>query len=196
MKLPNKKVGGSLAVASILGAIFALEGGYVNDPRDPGGETNHGITKEVAVAHGYTGSMKDLTKDQASQIYMADYIYSPGFDQIIELSQAVGHKLTDAGVNTGPVRPSKWFQESLNSLNRGGKDFPPIYVDGKVGPSTVKAYRQLVRVRGKVGACELIIKMVDAKQAVYYMSLTHLNIYTPGWIANRIGNVPLSDCNL
>lgn len=190
----KKGLGASTAVAAIVAAIFAVEGGYVNDPRDPGGETNHGITKRVAVANGYTGPMIALAPSVAEAIYTNEYIYSPGYDQVVELSPAVGHKVVDAGVNAGTSRSSRWLQTALNALNRGGKDYPPIYVDGRVGPSTVSAYKALQKVRGKVPACELILKLLDAQQAAHYMSLGHLNVYTPGWVAHRIGNVPLSRC--
>lgn len=194
--LTNKgKVGGvSVIVAGILATVFAFEGGYVNDPRDPGGETNHGITKSVAVAHGYTGSMKDMPKEVAEQIYIEDYIDKPGYNKVIVVSPVVGEKLVDAGVNVGPGRSSRWFQTALNSLNRGGADFPQINVDGKVGAGTVSAYTSLQKKRGNRRACELVIKLIDAQQATHYMSLTNLKQYTPGWVDNRVGSVPLSKC--
>ena len=181
-------------VALIVAALFAVEGGYVFDPRDPGGETNHGITKSVAVSAGYLGAMKELTQERAGEIYTANYIVSTGYWEVIELSPAVGEKLIDAGVNAGPGRSSRWFQTALNAVNRGGKDYPSISVDGQVGRGSIAAYQSLQKVRGKRGACELVIKMVDAQQTMHYLSLPHLNVYTPGWITNRIGNVPLSRC--
>lgn len=192
----TKKQGAGIGglVAAIIAAVFAVEGGYSNNPKDPGGETNHGITKAVAVEHGYTGPMRDLPKTKAEEIYYEDYIRKPGFVGVIEVSPAVGEKLVDGGVNTGTSRPSRWFQIALNSLNRGGQDYPAILVDGKVGPGTVNAYKSLQRVRGKVLACEMTIKLIDAQQAVYYMNLTNLNTFTPGWISHRIGNVPISRC--
>lgn len=191
----NKKIaGGSTAVAAILAAVFAMEGGYVLDKNDPGGETNHGITKAVAVSAGYTGSMKDLTKQTASNIYISNYINKPGYGEVITLSPAVGQKLVDTGVNTGPDRSSRWFQTALNSVSRDGKDYPKVTVDGKIGSGTISAYSNLQRVRGKVKACELVLKLVDAQQAGHYMSLTKLSMYTPGWVDHRIGNVPLSAC--
>ena len=38
--------------------VLSHEGGYVNHPKDPGGETNWGITKRTALANGYTGAMR------------------------------------------------------------------------------------------------------------------------------------------
>lgn len=185
-------IGGSVAV--IIAAVFALEGGFVNNPKDPGGATNHGVTEKVARNHGYDGPMRDLPKEFAESIYYEDYILKPNFHLVIQISPAVGEKLVDAGVNTGPARPSRWFQTALNSLNKGGQDYPPINVDGKVGPSTVAAFKNLQRVRGEVRACELILKLLDAQQGSYYMSLTHLNTFTVGWVDHRIGNVPLQKC--
>lgn len=190
----RQSVGISSAAAAIIAAVFAVEGGYVNDSRDPGGETNHGITKAVAVQHGYTEPMRDMPQEVAAEIYFTDYIDKPGFHPLTTVSPAVAEKLVDAGVNTGPSRPSLWFQKALNSLNRNGRDYPVISTDGKVGANTIQAYQSLEKVRGKILACELVLKLVDAQQAAYYMSLDHLNVYTPGWIANRIGNVPLSKC--
>lgn len=191
-----KKAGlGTTTVAAILAAIFAFEGGYVFDKNDPGGETNHGITKAVAVSYGYTGSMKALTQETATNIYVTNYINKPGYGDVITLSPAVGQKLVDAGVNAGPARSTRWFQFALNAVNRGGKDYPVIAVDGKMGKGTVAAYQSLQKVRGKVGACELVLKLVDAQQTMHYTSLTNLSMYTPGWVAHRIGNVPLSMCS-
>ncbi len=197
VKSPNngKVIGGiGVGILAILGSIFAVEGGYVNNPKDPGGETNHGVTKAVAVSHGYTGSMKDLTKGMAQEIYYEDYIKKPGYEEVCRSSLAVCHKLIDAGVNAGPGRSSRWFQQALNSLNRGGTDYPQLTVDGKVGPGTVSAYQKLEAKRGRVKACELVLKLMDVQQGQHYMSLTNLNTFTVGWVDHRLQNVPLSKC--
>lgn len=193
---PTKKQVAKISgiAAAIIAAVFAVEGGYVNDPRDPGGETNHGITQQVALTHGHTGPMKELTQEKAADIYYQDYIVKPGYHGLLLISPAVSEKLVDAAVNTGASRPSLWFQKALNALNRNGRDYPAIGADGKVGANTIKAYQALERVRGKVLACELVLKLIDAQQAMHYLSLEKQRIYTPGWIANRIGNVPLSKC--
>lgn len=193
MKKLKYGVGGS-AVAVILAAVFAMEGDYSNHPSDPGGETMYGITVDVARAHGYKGEMKNLPRELAVSIYEKDYVTKPGFREIIDMSPAVGHKLVDAGVNAGTPRSSRWLQSSLNSLNRGGKDYATLAVDSKVGAGTANAYKQLQAKRGKIKACELVIKLIDAQQATHYMSLTKLSDFTVGWIDHRIGNVPLESC--
>ena len=51
-----------------------------------------------------------------------------------------------------------------------------------------------MRTRGSIKACELIIKGLDGYQATWYLSLNKYAKYTVGWIDNRVGNVPLSQC--
>lgn len=84
------KVWGSVGAAAlaILGAVFALEGGYADNPADPGGKTNHGITEQVARQHGYQGDMRELPKGFAERIYAQDYIERPNFHRVIALSPA------------------------------------------------------------------------------------------------------------
>ena len=181
-------------VAFILASILYFEGGYVNDPRDPGGETKYGITLEVAREYGYQGNLIDLTLKQAQQIYTDEYINKPNFNKILEITPAVAHKLIDVGVNTGTYRSSLWFQKALNSLSRNGKDFPKVFEDGKVGENTINSYKKFLEKRGTIKGCEMIIKLIDAQQGTYYMSLTRLSEFTVGWVDNRVGNVALSQC--
>ena len=197
-----KKGGAGAVAAAIIAGIFAVEGGWVDNPKDPGGETNHGVTIAVAQQHmtelvqqGWNGKMKDLTKDMATSIYYKDYIDKPGYLPLIQLSPALGEEVVDSGVNAGPGRSSLWFQKSLNALNRGGRDYPSIEEDGRLGPASIAAYRSLVRVRGRVDACKMMIKLMDAYQIQHYLSLKNMTMFTPGWINHRIGNVPLEKCN-
>lgn len=198
------KIGGTTGtvVATIIAATFAFEDGWSNHPKDPGGETNHGITTKTAESrkadlvadYGWDGNMKNLTKDMAGDIYYTDYMVKPGFIQFADVSMAVTWKLTDSGVNVGPGRPALWLQQSLNSFSRNGKDYPKVQVDGKVGSATLQAYKGLQKKRGKVEACRLMVKALDGKQLTYYLSL-NMDDFTTGWVSNRIGNVPLEKCN-
>lgn len=183
-----------LAISTIVNAVIFVEGGYSDHPFDPGGKTMYGVTEKVARAHGYTGPMEQLTKAQAEVIYTESYVIKPGFDKVIAQSTAVGHKSVDAGVNVGPDRSAMWLQTALNSLSRNGKDYPKVKVDGVVGPNTISAYASLQRIRGRVQACELVLKLMDAQQAAFYISLTRMQDFTVGWISHRIGNVPLERC--
>jgi lysozyme family protein len=183
---------------ALIAAVFAVEGGYVNDPRDPGGETNHGITKAVARQAGYTGPMRELSKEIAAEIYFEDYIEQPGFVAVLEHSLPTAEELVDSGVNAGPGRAARWMQESLNHLNNGGRDYPDIAIDGRIGAGTRSAYAALRRRRGDQLACVLLIRLLDAKQAQHYMDLADrsasFEAFMVGWVRTRVGNVPTSHC--
>lgn len=181
------------AVLAIIGAVFAVEKGYSNNPADPGGETNHGITVAVARQDGYTGPMRELSQERAQAIYIRDYVTRPGFEAVIAMSPALGQKLVDAGVNAGASRASRWFQVALNHLSRGGQDFAQVAVDGRIGAQSVAAYRALENRRGRVKACELVVKLVDAQQGTHYMSLNK-PMFIVGWTDHRLGNVPAASC--
>lgn len=190
----KQKAGAAAVAAAIICAVCAVEGGYVNNPKDPGGATNHGITQTVARQHGYAGDMKDFSEVQAKEVYRQDYIVKPGYEPFLTISPAVAQKLVDSGVNVGTGRSSRWLQTALNALNRNGQDYPDVRVDGNIGPSTVDAYQALIKRRGSVKACQLVIKLLDAQQGAHYLSLTNLESFMPGWTDNRLENVPLSRC--
>ena len=187
---------GALILAVVTGVVY-VEGGYVNDPNDAGGATNHGVTEVVAREHGYTGSMGALPVETARDIYADTYIRAPQFDRVLAKSPAVGTKLVDIGVNAGQGRASRWFQQSLNDLSRGGRDFDTVAVDGAIGARTLAAYAALEKRRGRVKACELTIKVLEGYQTSHYTTLAKgqaNSSFLVGWVDHRVGNVPLSRC--
>ena len=58
-------------IDDIIDHVLDVEGGYVNDPDDPGGATNHGITEREARAYGYEGAMRDLPRRTAREMSVA-----------------------------------------------------------------------------------------------------------------------------
>lgn len=187
------------ALAAILAGVYANEGGYVNNPRDPGGATNFGVTEKVARKAGYAGDMRAFQKHCgeahkvcADGIYTRDYVERPGFMPFVSIEPAIADELVDTGVNMGPARPSLWLQQSLVELGH------KLVVDGAVGPATVAAYRLEQRISGKVQACVQILDKLDAKQKAEYDRLVRINpnlrTFYRGWTKNRIGNVNRSDC--
>lgn len=185
-------------VAIILAAIFAVEAGFVNDPNDPGGATNHGCTEAVARANGYKGSMRQLPRAECERILRVQYIEKPGFIPIVEREPVLAYEIIDSGVNAGPGRSGLWFQQALNDLSRGGRDYPKIDEDGKVGPQTIATFDALRRKRGAKKACELVVKAADAYQAAHYSRLCRgsnaLASFCVGWFDHRIGNAPIEKC--
>ena len=191
----NKNITKAGLISAIIASVILVEGNYSHDPDDSGGETKYGITAKVAREYGYTGTMQDLSIDEANKIYSTLYVYNPGFDKFIDINPAIAHKLIDAGVNVGTKRVSYWLQYSLNNYSRDGRDYAKISADGVIGPATINAYKALEKTRGKALACTLILKSLDSYQTSYYISLDRYNKYLVGWIDKRIENIPLSQCS-
>lgn len=190
----KRQIGASTLIAAILASVIYIEGGYSDDPYDPGGKTKYGITEGIAREYGYTGKMEDLSIELATKIYKDLYVEQPGFDKFVEINPAIAHKLIDAGINVGTTRVTLWLQRSLNSFSRNGADYPMISADGVIGDKTIQAYQSLEKARGKAKACTLILKALDSYQANYYMSLTNYSRYLTGWIDKRVENIPLDQC--
>jgi len=117
--------------------LIMIEGGYVNDPTDRGGETKYGISKS-AYPHV---DIKNLTIEGAKDIYLEDYWKASGSHHMLNYELAL--ELFDTGVNMGQGISRRFLQEALNLMNRNGRDFPNLEVDGKIGPITITAYRKV-----------------------------------------------------
>ena len=120
----------------IIEKVLHHEGGYVNDPKDLGGETKYGITKRF-----YPDvDIKNLTIEQAVEIYKKDYWDK---NKVESLPQNLWHIYFDMCVNMGKRTAVKVLQRA--AVNKG-RD---IEVDGGLGPMTIGALKgvELDRVR-------------------------------------------------
>ena len=120
----------------IIEKVLEHEGGYVNDPKDLGGETKYGITKRF-----YPDiDIKNLTIEQATEIYKKDYWDK---NKVETLPQNLWHIYFDMCVNMGKRTAVKVLQRA--AVNKG-RD---IEVDGGLGPMTIGALKgvELDRVR-------------------------------------------------
>ena len=187
------KAGLTAAAIAMIASVIAVEGGYVNHPADPGGETNMGITKQVAVANGYTGPMRTLPRGVAESIYYDRYLVEPGYSALISIDAGVTEELFDTSVNMGPSRPSTWFQRSTNALCG-----TTLTIDGRLGPGSIAAYRTCQAKIGAAPLCVATLGILDAWQSGEYARLIGANpslqVFQKGWIANRIGNVDRRKC--
>lgn len=180
------------AFDSFVSGVLQREKGYVNNPKDRGGETNFGITAETARRNGFTGNMRDLTRDQAILIYKLEYWEKPGFDRIEPISSKIAEKLLDIGVNMGPLKyPGLFLQRCLNVLNREGKDYPDIVVDGVLGPASRSALNAFLTKRKKDGGEDILIGMLQALQSVRYIEIAEANQsqeeFSFGWAKRGLG---------
>jgi hypothetical protein len=126
--------GTGVLIDSMIDALIAREGGYVNHPADRGGPTNCGITRETLAAwRGCPVTVDDvkcLTPSEAAEIYRASYYFAPGIDALPPALQA---HVFDIAVNSGPKTGIKLLQRALNRLGAGIKE------DGVLGPVTKAA---------------------------------------------------------
>ena len=99
------------------------EGGYVNHPSDPGGETNLGVTKKVYQEWGGTKDMKDLTVEDVAPIYKKNYWDRCKCD---DLESGVDWGVFDWAVNSGTGRSAKAIQKICGATQ-----------DGAIGPKTL-----------------------------------------------------------
>lgn len=190
---PSKGAIGLGAAVAMIAGVIAVEGGWVNHPSDPGGETNMGITKAVAVQNGYRGPMRTLPRAVAENIYYQQYLVAPGYAPLIALDAAVTEELFDTTVNMGAARPSRWFQQSLNFLCGSG-----VKVDGRVGAGTVAAFKTCQRRIGSAALCVRMLDSLDGRQRDEYGRLVRVNprlrVFYKGWVNHRVGNVDRRKC--
>jgi lysozyme family protein len=125
-------------VKEIAEEIVAREGGFVNDPDDPGGATNYGVTIHTMRRLGLdvnrdaridVADVRALTRSQAVDIYIEHYFKRPG---LAALPEAVQPSVFDMYVNAG--------MNAVKILQRLCADMGfPCDPDGQVGPQTIRA---------------------------------------------------------
>lgn len=109
--------------------VLDNEGGYSDDPVDPGGETKFGISKRSFPSL----DIKNLSRTDAARIYQDQFWNNhPNLARLA--SDRVATKIFDLMVNMGPRTAVKLFQRSINLVSHGHN---PLPVDGLLGPMTV-----------------------------------------------------------
>jgi len=146
-----------------LETILHHEGGYVNHPKDPGGETNLGVTKRVYQEHGGTKDMKDLLVEDVAPIYKKGYWDKMKGD---DLPGGLDLCVFDFGVNAGPGRSAKYLQTMIGTV-----------ADGGIGPNTLKAVEAYVSEHG----IEKSIKNFQEARQGYYEKLSTFATFGKGW---------------
>lgn len=147
--------------------MIGHEGGYVNHPADPGGETNWGVTKRTARAEGYVGHMRDMTRDQAREIYRRAYWERARADNY---HPAIGFQVFDAAVNHGIGNAVRFLQRAVGVAD-----------DGAVGPVTVAAIQRL--------SVPDVLARFNAERLDFYTKLSAWPSFGKGWVRRVSGNL-------
>lgn len=164
---------GSPRFERALPTILRCEGGYVDNPNDPGGATNFGVIQRTydawRDAHGLPRRpVREIERDEVRAVYWQRYWLAARCD---ELPTGVDLAHFDAAVNTGTRRAAKLLQRALG-----------VAVDGVIGPVTLAAARS----RDPI---ELVHDMLF-RRLRFYADIARrrrsdgrdLKVFLPGWI--------------
>ena len=157
--------------------ILKNEGGYVDNPADPGGATNLGCTK--AVWEQYIGrsvtkdDIKALTPNDVMPLYKVKYWDTIKGD---DLPEGVDYAVFDFAINSGPSRAAKALQSVLS-----------ITVDGQIGPATLRALEA-------ANPREVATAVCEARLA-FLQSLSTYATFGKGW-SRRVSEVETVSFNM
>ena len=153
-----------------LARVLASEGGFVNNPADPGGMTNLGCTKstwEEFVGHPVSeADMRALTPDDVAPLYKRKYWDKVSGDL---LPAGLDYCVFDAAINSGPGRAAKWLQALVD-----------VTADGAIGPGTLAAVDNF--------SVQDLIAHYNDQRLQFLESLPTWGTFGKGW-GNRVAQV-------
>lgn len=153
----------SVKFYKVIDRVLGHEGGYVNDPTDPGGETHWGISKR-----SYPNvDIRNLTRNQAVAIYHRDF-WTPVHAE--DLSDGAAHQLMDGAVNSGPREALRFLQRAVGVAD-----------DGFFGPVSLAAMR-------KTSESDFIMLYV-AERLDYMTKLKNWPHHGKGWVRRMAQNL-------
>jgi lysozyme family protein len=152
-----------------LSFVLKAEGGFVDDPRDPGGMTNLGVTRATLASyrgHPVTeAEMRSLTPALVSPVYKRDYWDKVRGD---DLPPVLAFLTFEFGVNAGVSRAIRLLQEAVG-----------VDADGLIGPATLKAAQAVHP--------DNFIQSFEEEMKAFYRSLSGFPVYGKGWL-NRVAS--------
>ena len=151
------------AFAQMIERVLSHEGGYVNNPADPGGETQWGIAKRSYPQL----DIRRLTRAAAIEIYRADFWARVQGDK---LHPAVAYQALDAAVNHGIGNAVRWLQRAAGVAD-----------DGAIGPVTIAAL-------ARHDPADLVL-LFNAERLAFYTKLSTWPVFGKGWINRVAGNL-------
>lgn len=120
--------------AKALALVLKSEGGWSDNPADPGGATMRGVTlanfRLYVQQNATKDDLRNITPEQIGTVYRRFY-----WDAVLgaELPDGVDYAVFDFAVNSGPGRAAKYLQQVVG-----------VQVDGRIGPATLKATRAML----------------------------------------------------
>lgn len=169
------------SVSSIAKEILAREGGYVNDPDDPGGATKYGVTVHTMRRLGMdlTGDgrvnasdVQRLTRAQAEEIFIKHYFFDP---RISELPDILHATVFDMQVNAG-ANAIKILQRLLTKMGF------PTAADGQIGPKTIALAHEAAR-----AAPDYLCDAYGIERRNYYYALADRRVASRKYAKRRDG---------
>ena len=150
--------------------VLKSEGGYVNNPKDPGGETMMGVTKSAWSTYLKRpiedGEMAKLTVADITPFYKALYWDK---SKCPDLPTGIDYMAFDASVNMGVGQSIRLLQKTLGCVP-----------DGLIGPNTMKLIKET--------DVSNMIDKYSAQKEMFYRSLALFNTFGKGWLA-RVAQV-------
>lgn len=162
----------------IVGMIFAHEGSdYTDLPSDKGGPTKYGITIDTLSSWRHSEctseDVKNLTEQEATEIYKGKYIIHPGFDTISDVRLRAA--LVDMGVMFGYIRAIQTLQSLVH-----------VSQDGVLGPLTQSAANYTHDIRGLINQISGVRIQMHAKR----VNQDHTQLaFLTGWINRALSFV-------
>jgi lysozyme family protein len=157
----------------IFDGVIKSEGGYVDHPSDPGGQTNLGVTQAVYSRwigrEATEAEMRGLTKEDVNPIYKQWYFDAVRGD---ELPVGVDYSVCDIAINSGPGRAVKMLQKAVGATQ-----------DGQLGPMTLEAIKEADDI-------DTVQKLHWVRQD-FYEGLKHFKQFGKGW-TRRNGEVAVT----
>jgi uncharacterized protein (TIGR02594 family) len=155
-----------------LAHILMMEGGYTDDPLDPGGPTNLGLTLVDLAANQHQplndatrpallAKLKSLTPPEAAPVYLTRY-WQPA--RCPDLPPALALMHVDAAVNHGLGAAARMLQQALG-----------VTVDGEIGPETLSAAHAQQTAE--------TLSAYAALRRTRYRALPHFYRFGRGWLA-------------
>lgn len=160
-------MGEKLSFDQIFERVMGHEGGYVNNPKDPGGETNWGVTIGTARANGYHGAMRSMTRLQAKEIYRKAFWERA---KCAQYHSAIGFQVFDAAINHGIGNAVRMLQRAVGAAD-----------DGKVGNETLGAIN--------LKSLDDVLVLFNAERLEFYTKLKTFDTFGRGWSRRVVSNL-------